>query len=58
MFDGMFFDRDPEEYFNPTPHERMGKNGRENIIFRGKSLFKTVLCICSMGSSNHYINWY
>lgn len=36
MFDGMFFDRDPEEYFNPTPHERMGKNGRENIIFRGK----------------------
>lgn len=34
-FDGLFFDRDPEEYFHPTAHERLGKNG-ENIIFRGK----------------------
>lgn len=36
MFDGLFFDRDPEEYFHPTPHERLGKNSRENVIFRGK----------------------
>jgi len=36
MFDGLFFDREPEEYFHPTPHERLGKNSRENIIFRGK----------------------
>ena len=34
MFDGLFFDRDPEEYFNPTVHDRMGKGNRENIIFR------------------------
>lgn len=34
-FDGLFFDRDPQEYYNPTPHERLGRNG-ENIIFRGK----------------------
>lgn len=36
MFDGLFFDRDPEEYFHPTPHERLGKNNYENVIFRGK----------------------
>lgn len=36
MFDGLFFDRDPEEYYHPTPHERLGKNNGENIIFRGK----------------------
>jgi len=35
MFEGLFFDRDPEEYFQPTYHERMGPN-TENIIFRGK----------------------
>lgn len=36
MFDGLFFDRDPEEYFHPTIHERLGKDNHENIIFRGK----------------------
>lgn len=35
MFDGLFFDREPEEYYNPTIHERMGNN-HENLIFRGK----------------------
>lgn len=35
MYDGLFFDRVPEEYFNPTKHNRMGKNG-ENVIYRGK----------------------
>ena len=35
MFDGLFFDRVPEEYFHPTRHERMGRNG-ENVIYRGK----------------------
>ena len=35
MFDGLFFDRDPEEYFHPVAHERLGRN-QENIIFRGK----------------------
>ncbi|EHL04971.1 restriction endonuclease [Desulfitobacterium hafniense DP7] len=35
VIDGLFYDRDPEEYFNPTRHERMGPNG-ENIIFRGR----------------------
>lgn len=44
MFDGLFFDRDPEEYFRPTIHERMGKNNHENIIFRGK--YKCVCCGC------------
>ncbi len=34
MFDGLFFDREPEEYFNPTAHERLGKNNHENVIFR------------------------
>lgn len=36
MFDGLFFDRDPEEYYHPTIHGRLGKNNNENIIFRGK----------------------
>lgn len=36
MFDGLFFDRDPEEYFNPTVHERLGKTNNENVIFRSK----------------------
>lgn len=40
MFDGLFFDRNPEEYYNPTEHERMG-NERENVIFRQK--YK---CVC------------
>lgn len=35
MFDGLFFDREPEEYYHPTIHERLGKNNNENIIFRG-----------------------
>lgn len=35
QFDGLFFDRDPKEFFHPTNHERLGDNG-ENVIFRGK----------------------
>lgn len=35
MFDGLFFDRVPKEYFNPTKHARMGKDG-ENVIYRRK----------------------
>lgn len=35
QFDGLFFDRDPQEFFHPTHHERLGANG-ENIIFRGR----------------------
>ena len=35
MFDGLFFDRDPEEYFSPQQHERLGKDG-QNVIFRQK----------------------
>lgn len=41
MFDGLFFDRVPEEYYHPTFHERLGKN-RENVIYRGK--YKCVHC--------------
>src|SRR5665647_688555 len=33
VLDGLFYDRDPQEYFTPTAHERIGANG-ENIIFR------------------------
>lgn len=33
VMDGLFYDREPEEYFIPTPHERLGPTG-ENIIFR------------------------
>ena len=33
MFDGLFFDRKPEEYFHPMRHERLGPHG-ENVIFR------------------------
>lgn len=44
MFDGLFFDREPEEYYHPTIHERMGKNNRENVIFRGK--YKCPKCGC------------
>lgn len=35
VLDGLFYDRIPENYFTPSWHERMGKNG-ENVIFRGK----------------------
>lgn len=44
MFDGIFFDRSPEEYFNPTLHERLGRNNHENVIFRGK--YKCPKCGC------------
>ena len=36
MFDGLFFDREPEEYFHPTIHERLGRANHENVIFRGR----------------------
>ncbi len=32
-FDGLFFDREPLEYYCPMRHERLGANG-ENVIFR------------------------
>lgn len=35
VMDGLFYDREPAEYFHPMPHDRMGSNG-ENVIFRGK----------------------
>lgn len=35
MFDSLFYDRKPEEYYHPRKHGRMGNNG-ENIVFRGK----------------------
>lgn len=44
MFDGLFFDRHPENFFTPTRHERMGTHG-ENIIFRGK--YRCSVCRCS-----------
>lgn len=44
MFDGIFFDRDPEEYFHPTAHERLGKVNGENVIFRNK--YKCPNCGC------------
>ena len=34
-FDGLFFDREPLEYYHPTQHERLGANG-ENVIFRNR----------------------
>ncbi len=40
MFDGLFFDREPEEYYHPTHQERMGPNG-ENVIFR-----REYRCVC------------
>lgn len=46
-FDGLFFDRDPEEYFHPTVHERLGPNG-ENVIFRGR--YK---CTCGCKEKNY-----
>lgn len=35
VFDGLFFDREPLEYYHPTQHERLGENG-ENVIFRDR----------------------
>ena len=34
-FDGLFFDREPLEYYHPIQHERLGPNG-ENVIFRDR----------------------
>lgn len=34
-FDGLFFDRDPLEFYHPMRHERLGENG-ENVIFRDR----------------------
>lgn len=34
-FDGLFFDREPPEYYHPMQHERLGTNG-ENVIFRDR----------------------
>lgn len=33
MFDSLFYDRVPEEYYHPMRHDRMGPNG-ENVVFR------------------------
>ena len=52
MFDGLFFDREPEEYFRPTLHERMGQNSHENIIFRGK--YKCPKCGCKEKNYDDY----
>ena len=46
-FDGLFFDRDPQEFFHPTHHERLGENG-EIVIFRGK--YK---CNCGCKEKNY-----
>lgn len=35
MFESIFYDRVPLEYFNPQKHDRLGANG-ENVIFRSK----------------------
>ena len=48
MFDGLFFDRSPEEYYSPTRHARMGPDG-ENVIYRGA--FK---CPCCGNTQAHY----
>ncbi|MBQ3194521.1 MAG: restriction endonuclease [Oscillospiraceae bacterium] len=47
QFDGLFFDREPQEYFHPTTHNRLGENG-ENIIFR-----KQYRCNCGC-EEKHY----
>lgn len=52
MFDGLFFDRDPVEYFCPTNHERMGRENRENVIFRGK--YKCKKCECKEKRYDNY----
>jgi restriction system protein len=46
-FDGLFFDRAPEKYFNPTWHERMGPSN-ENVIFRDK-----FQCECGCKEKNY-----
>lgn len=46
-FDGLFFDREPLEYYNPTWQERFGKHG-ENVIFR-----KQYRCQCGC-TEKHY----
>ena len=33
--DSLFFDREPLEFFDVTPHERLGPKGK-NIVYRGK----------------------
>lgn len=43
MYDSLFYDRMPENYYNPTRHERMGANG-ENVIFRLR--YKCPKCGC------------
>lgn len=48
MFDALFFDREPEEYYHPMKHERMGKTSGENVIFRQK-----YRCSCGC-SEKHY----
>lgn len=48
IYDAIFFDREPEEYFHPTRHERMGDNG-ENVIFRGKNH----QCMCGCKEKNY-----
>ena len=46
-FDAIFFDREPEEYFNPMWHERMGPSN-ENVIFRQK-----FQCTCGCKEKNY-----
>lgn len=46
-FDGLFYDREPQEYFHPIQHERLGKHG-ENVIFR-----KQYKCQCGCKEKNY-----
>jgi len=48
MFDAIFFDRNPEEFYHPMRHERMGLDA-ENVIFRS-SKYK---CDCGC-KEKHY----
>ncbi len=48
VLDGLFYDREPPEYFHPTQHNRMGPAG-ENMIFR-----KRYKCEC--GSENKFFD--
>lgn len=48
MFDSIFFDRSPEEFYHPMRHERMGLDA-ENVIFRS-SQYK---CDCGC-KEKHY----
>lgn len=47
-FDGLFFDREPLDYYHPIHHERLGKNG-ENVIFRDRRY----RCLCGC-REKHY----